>query len=390
MVSKAQGSSYETARRFQLSDAVASCYEAAVRLGRYEDCEIARQSGVPASTVVAARQTLLDLGLLLCEGEGETPVPIDPSVAESALTIPLARDIADRQETMARVRQQLRPLLDIYAKRPQPSAGSKGVRVIERAALVVAEITAAARRCRKEAVTIQPGGGRSAKTLEAAIERDRAMLENGVSMRVLYQHAARASAATRRYVRLVTDGGAKVRTTAELPDRLIIFDRERAFVPIPVPRQGGGPPGAVVVEEPALVAYLHKGFEGWWQAGIDFDPDRALDDRPVDDLRGAILRLMALGHKDDTVAHRVGMSTRTVRKYITAIANELGATSRFQAGVCAAYLGLVPDFALTRDAEQPDAASGGAGRRTDGAIGCGDADSQGQDKAAGFRGHSDR
>lgn len=328
---------YAVAQRLKMDEITVACYEVAVQLGRFDERAVAERLDYSEADVAAARQALIELELLVDAGPGQPAVPIDPGAAEAALTVPLERGIAERQELIVRVRDELRPLAAIYAQRRRPDA----VRVVEAPTTVVAELDAAASRCREEVLTIQPGGGRRADTLRSAITRDRAMLASGVAMRVLYQHTARTNAATRNYVREVTDAGAQVRTTVELPERLIIFDRRTAFVPMP--RSGAEPPGAVIVDEPALVSYLCRSFEAAWQSGTEFDPDHVQYELSGDDLRTSILRLMALGQKDAMIARKVGLSTRSARRYISAITDELGATSRFQAGVRAAQLGLVEE-----------------------------------------------
>ena len=55
-----------------------------------------------------------------------------------------------------------------------------------------------------------------------------AALERGVKMRTLYQHSARRSAGTHKYVAAVTGRGAEVRTLDEFFNRIIVIDRRIA------------------------------------------------------------------------------------------------------------------------------------------------------------------
>ncbi len=55
-----------------------------------------------------------------------------------------------------------------------------------------------------------------------------------------------------------------------------------------------------------------------------------------------ILTLLAAGETDDTIARRLGISTRTVARQCADLFERLGVTTRFQAGVRAAHLGLLP------------------------------------------------
>jgi DNA-binding CsgD family transcriptional regulator len=61
-----------------------------------------------------------------------------------------------------------------------------------------------------------------------------------------------------------------------------------------------------------------------------------LDDRELE-----LLALLAAGLTDGSVAARLGVSERTVRRTMAATMLRLGARSRFQAGLLAAHLGLV-------------------------------------------------
>lgn len=59
------------------------------------------------------------------------------------------------------------------------------------------------------------------------------------------------------------------------------------------------------------------------------------------DVTAAIAGLLAKGLKDEAVARRLGISLRTCRKHIAQLMDDLGAGSRFQAGVHAVRRGLL-------------------------------------------------
>jgi DNA-binding NarL/FixJ family response regulator len=50
---------------------------------------------------------------------------------------------------------------------------------------------------------------------------------------------------------------------------------------------------------------------------------------------------MAGGLQDDAIAHRLGISTTTVRRHIGAIMSQLGVSSRFAAGAAAQRRGWI-------------------------------------------------
>ena len=82
-----------------------------------------------------------------------------------------------------------------------------------------------------ELLTAQPQDKRGIEELPEVVAREVAAIERGVSMRTLYQHAARRSSPPDKYVAAVTAAGAEVRTLDEFFNRLIVFDRRVAIVP---------------------------------------------------------------------------------------------------------------------------------------------------------------
>lgn len=320
----------------------ASCvaaYDHAVRRGVFTDSDIAEQLSCDAAEAVRIRTVLTQMRLLISPGTDQPPVPANPEVAEAELSAHLEAGISERREQLAQIHRQMRSIAPIYVKYRQLHQTAPTVRLVEDPAEVRRELAAATRSCTSEAFTIQPGGGRSPEALNEAVARDTAMLERGVTMRILYQHTARANLATRTYTRKVTDLGAEVRTAEEIYERLIIFDRSTAFVP--QERVGGRPPGAAIVTDETTVGHLWRMHDKMWLSASPYDPRDVEYTSTSEEIKTSILRLMATGLKDDVIARKLGMATRTCRRYMAGIMDELGATSRFQAGVRAAAQGLV-------------------------------------------------
>ncbi|MFJ9605979.1 LuxR C-terminal-related transcriptional regulator [Kitasatospora sp. NPDC101176] len=205
---------------------------------------------------------------------------------------------------------------------------------------VRAALDRASAECRSEVLTSQPGGGsRVPAAMEDALRRDRVLLARGVRMRTLYHHTARFNGPSQAYVEAATALGAEYRTAHELFGRLIVFDRELAFLPL-----DDGSWGALVVRQKALVAYLCEIFEQTWTLARPFA--EAAEDgfgQVAQELDQTIVRMLAAGLKDEAIARRLGMSLRTARRHIADIMDELAADSRFQAGVAAARAGLLDD-----------------------------------------------
>ncbi|MCY0954276.1 LuxR C-terminal-related transcriptional regulator [Streptomyces sp. H27-S2] len=324
-----------------LGEIALATYEYALRTGSFTDEDVAHHLGVEVHLVTEARKDLQNLRLLASAGGHRAMVALDPEIAEAELVTPLELSIAQRRREISGIHQQLRALSAMYRSRAQPVAEDVPIRVLDDFEDVRREIDLARRRCTEERITLQPGGGRSAELLEQDLLQTLELRQRGVSIRTLYQNTASASLATRSYVRQISAAGAEVRTAEELSERLIIYDRKLAF--IPKERKGKEPPGAALVTDPTVVAYLCRSFESVWQGSQAFDIGGAAEYHHTEDLRMSVIRLMAMGLKDEVIARRLGMATRTCRRHISVIMSEVGATSRFQAGIVLTRQGLIPD-----------------------------------------------
>jgi len=287
--------------------------------------------------VLGALRALVGLKLVKPQrGGGDGFVAVSPEAAESELVAPLEQAIHQRLRAVADIRGQLRTFSGTFNEAHR--ARQDAVQIVDDIDQIRMLLDDASRRCQSEVLTMQPGGGRAADQLRDALSRDRAMLERGVSMKIIYQHSARTDVPTRDYVREVSALGAQVRTSNEIFDRMIIFDRRIAFVPNHGP---DGAMGAAVVHEPTMVGVLHRFHQHVWLSASVLDPRDAAYGDTLDEVRSTILELLASGLTDEVIARRIGLSARTCRRHIARLMSDLKADSRFQAGVATALRGLV-------------------------------------------------
>jgi DNA-binding CsgD family transcriptional regulator/sugar-specific transcriptional regulator TrmB len=188
-------------------------------------------------------------------------------------------------------------------------------------------------------VTTEP----SPEALAAARSTDRELLDRGVNVRALYLEGhRRRSAELRDYLAWMLDQGGEVRIAYELPTRLMYFDRHTVLVALDPHSVSAG---AVVVHNPGLVSTVIAFFDLVWAGGSSLAAAGARRDgsEPLDftDLERHVIRLLAEGHKDESISRRTGMSLRSVRRVVAAVADRLGAQSRFELGVRCTKLGLV-------------------------------------------------
>jgi DNA-binding NarL/FixJ family response regulator len=91
-----------------------------------------------------------------------------------------------------------------------------------------------------------------------------------------------------------------------------------------------------------VVRSLLSFFEHCWQDAVELD-NRTAGAEPsgLTDQELAVVKMLAAGMKDDTIARSLAISVRTVSRLIGNVTRQLEADSRFQAGVRAAQLGWV-------------------------------------------------
>jgi DNA-binding NarL/FixJ family response regulator len=137
------------------------------------------------------------------------------------------------------------------------------------------------------------------------------------------------------------DGFALLRTIAtEWPGLPAILISGRDDAAVRVRARAGGAAGfiAKTVEPAAIVAMVDRVLQGGHAFGADA-PDCGM---PVLTARQAeVLALLAEGHANKEIRHRLGIAERTVRAHLTELFLLLGAHSRMQAVIRGRELGLL-------------------------------------------------
>lgn len=99
---------------------------------------------------------------------------------------------------------------------------------------------------------------------------------------------------------------------------------------------------ASAIRDPGVIETLQTLFDGIWRNALQVTERIDFGDRARTDMVRPILEWLRLGVTDEVAARELSVSVRTYRRYVAEIMALLGANSRFQAGVRAAELGLLP------------------------------------------------
>ncbi|MBA0051705.1 LuxR family transcriptional regulator [Streptomyces sp. AJS327] len=183
--------------------------------------------------------------------------------------------------------------------------------------------------CTQEVLTSQPGGPRPKDVLSESADRDLDLLERGVRLRTLYQHAARFDPATSRHAARLSAAGAEIRTVTGGLTRFLVFDREVTVIPL-----DDLPGGALIVRDPAISSFSAELFELLWPRGQSFGIplNRTFVEGLADQTKQAIMHLLVQGEDDRAVARALGVSVRTCQRHVSEIMTKLGAETRLHLG----------------------------------------------------------
>ncbi|WP_128379771.1 helix-turn-helix transcriptional regulator [Streptomyces cavernae] len=307
----------------RLCEAGERVYSRAVRRGRVsrEDAE-----SVPCLVELAfLHPDPDDMGWLL---------PTSPHEVMARLLRDMNADVAASQERMRRASAAFERFAELEGAQQVPVRGF-ALRVLDGFPRIRAAMDEAAQVCTNEVLSVQPGGIRREGELSEGLHRAQELRRRGVRMRDLYTHVARHGQGLHNYLEMMGDA-VEARTLDEVTERLILFDRTVAFIPVNPERTL-----ALEIRHPALVNYLGTVFERLWRLAIPLSaplPETGIDG--ISHRDRAIAALLAEGHQDAVVAERLGISVRTARAHIAKLAEALGAASRTQLGVRIAQTGL--------------------------------------------------
>jgi DNA-binding Lrp family transcriptional regulator len=154
------------------------------------------------------------------------------------------------------------------------------------------------------------------------------LLRSGRRSRAIYP--ARVLEEAPEVIRSRAEAGEHVRILAEVPTRLAIMGTSAALIS---DEFGVVTERRLVIRQRSLISALTLLFEGLWEKAMSVP---GLDgQRPAEGAsdRRLLLGQLAGGAKDEQIARALGLSVRTVRRRVADLLDELGAESRFQAGV---------------------------------------------------------
>jgi sugar-specific transcriptional regulator TrmB len=166
-------------------------------------------------------------------------------------------------------------------------------------------------------------------------------LRRGVSYRGLYDAEGLASRDLRAEIEPAMAGSEQARVVPAAPTKLIMSDDHLGLLPL---QSSPSEIDSVAVVHPsALLEALDALFETLWRTALPLpgsDTPALIADTPAT-VDSRIVALMTAGVPDRAIAKQLGLSYRTFQRRTRALMDLLGARTRFQAGLQAAFRGWV-------------------------------------------------
>lgn len=325
------------ARSFEVDDTALAVY---VRLLRTpgDAAELAEQVGIDEATATEALGRLVRAGLARKTVDG--PAPYRAEVPDALLDDVVDARLGELEAAAAAVRSARETAARIRAAYHGVTESRNALefeRLVGADAIArrISELNARTTATLEGVMTSVP----TPDMIEQARESEDRLARRGVLLRSLYRAPARRSAALCEHGAWLAERGGQIRTTASpLPTQYVLFDRRAGLVAFE--ELNGRGPAAVVLTTPEVITCLGTLFDQLWDAGLPL-PTSVAGPPPAEPsaYELELLRLMHAGLKDEAIARELGVSTKTVRRALSALADRLGVKDRFSLGVLAGSKG---------------------------------------------------
>ncbi len=305
-------------------------YEALVALPGSTITALADHLATPAGPLHRILSALVAKHLVARSGRPSRYLAAPPDIAINQL-------VQLRERELSAARAKVHSLSEIHrsANRTSPELVIEQLTDRETIAAAVAHMESEARQQVRVFDTPpyyeSPGGEGAARNTQAQIARHQ---DDGVAHRVIYSaDALNWPMKLERDILPAVRGGEQARTRRSLPIKLIIRDDQDALIPFDLSRSGLQV--AYLVRRSPLLTALEALFEGEWAQAAPLDATALDGGSGPDDETRSLLAMMMAGLTDTAIARANGWSTRTTYRRLQRLMNDLGVSTRFQAGCLA-------------------------------------------------------
>lgn len=317
----------------QASEAAATrVYLAVLRMAK-PSRELLLAQGIPASVLDPALAVLQSRGFVHVAGNSlEVPPPM-ASIPQHAI---------DLERRAQQVRAAAHELTQVYYNaRTRTHDDESGVRLLHDIDEVAAQTNVLVANALDGIVVSRGMTTRSRHLMGAPLESQReptvGLDAREVRHRTIWDTTALELPGAIEVLRARAAGGEEQRYLSRVPLTFLVVDEAVCLVEWTSDDDTDDGPVGMVVHTRGLVAAATALFERTWELATPLNRGTAGDD--IDRRDTTILRLMAAGVADASIARQTGVSQRTVERRIRSLMERLTAETRFQAGVQAVRRG---------------------------------------------------
>ncbi|MFF3174034.1 LuxR C-terminal-related transcriptional regulator [Streptomyces sp. NPDC057900] len=267
-------------------------------------------------------------------------VTVTPEAALTRLFSAEERQTEAHLQHLARIRGAVASLIGGYPRLHDERRESVEIETLPTPDLVNAFLEDAGSTCNVRMRSMHPGGPPPEELVDAMLLRDKEMESRGIRVETLYSRRTAEVPYMAAYLNDAERIGREARTADYLPLRMILFDDDLAVLPI---NPQDNSEGASAIHGRALARSLHALYDYCWHNSTPLRPAApggALGEE-LDSQDLIVLRMLADGVKDEAIARHLGISSRTLSRYMTGLTDRLGVHTRFQVALRVAELGLL-------------------------------------------------
>ena len=295
--------------------------------------EVSGALGVSVGKATRVIASLEAKGLVARSGTAiDHVVASPPDIALGAL-------IVEHQEGIRQAELEMRALRERYLA-ASSSRAEQVVDVVRGREAVRQRFNQLQRGARREVLEFVKGDV-VAVSVEENVEEEQA-ISRGVVYRFLLERQTLERPGLMAALSETIQPGVELRVTRELPIRLIVVDREIAMIPLAgaTDDQSGG---ALLLRAGGLLDLAVSLFEVKWRDATRLDPagEGAVEGGELSGRERQILLMLNAGLTDRTVATRLGLSARTVQRYVAEMMERAEIDTRLQLGVQATRRGWI-------------------------------------------------
>lgn len=304
--------------------------------------ELALSVGLTAEGAADVLAELLRHGLLV-EDDRE-PLGFRLLAPHHGLDVLIRREEERLERERAVLEQSREGVGDLLANFVQARVRRSGelIETIEDSSVVRARLYQLVHEATSWVWATHPGAALSPSATSESLALDRYLADTGVDYRLLVARESFGPSYWTGYVDAIHALGHRVRTLTAIPILMVVIDGAFAVVPS---RSETGQTGAHVLHGPSVIAPVVALFEELWVSATPYEAAASVessgDGRVSLERMRQVAVLMASGMKDETIARRLGVSARTVRRIVAAMLDHLNADSRFQAACRAVEAGWI-------------------------------------------------